>query len=706
MPARPLRVADGIWAVTVVVPGLAIAQTATSPGSPPPTEPLTVRWNVPADRFIDRRSPLEFSLNRGLAPDEGEIAVLIGATDVTDLIERSGLTLVYRPRVAPLPSGERDVVVYRRAAGAWTEIQRFPLKVLTRRGLVRSSVAPVAAIGTTGQFAEGHSSGTPAPERPTFQDATLTLGLRSSHQGATWSVDAQGNVSGSSRREQALRFAQRGRDAPRVDLSDYVVTVSGPRTRLALGHVSVGDHRHLASEFGSRGLTLTNTAGPATLTLGAVNGTSVVGWDNFVGLDRPTHWVVSVALASELFPRRPGALKASVSALDGSLLPQQSFTQGAVVDAEQSKGFGVQLSGVTPGERVRVAAGYAQSRFVNPARDPELLGDSTIVPVGSETRAARYAELAVAVVKDVTLPRVGAVALATGYRHERVDPLFRSTAASVQPDQQQHAFDVTGAIGVVAAQIAHTRSRDNLDDVPSVLRTANRQSTVTATIGLPSATPLTRFASYLPTISLTLGWTHQFAAATPTNGDFRPQDLPDQASAQRELGAQWQLRTMQLTYRYSESDQDNRQPERERADFSTHVHSVSATRPFGASGDAGLELSTERQRAAESGLTSQVRRVGMTGNWRPFTSTTLTASLSTTLSRDAARADGSRNTDGRLELSRSFLRIRRGEPRGQLFLRYGTTAARLPLDPTTAPASRFTTQRQWNLTSGLNLKLF
>jgi len=700
-----MRVADVVTALVAGSPALAGAQAATSMGAPG-VEPITVRWNLPDDRFVDRRTPLEFSLSRPLAPHEGEIAILIGSTDVTDVLESRGATLVYRPRIAPLPAGERDVVVYRRTANAWAEIQRFPLRVLTRRGLVRASVAPSTTLGTNGQLAHGRSSGTPAPERTRFQDLTITSGLRSSHQGATWSIESQGNVAGASRRDHALRFAQRGAEAPRVDLSDYVVTVNGPRTRLALGHVSVGDHRHLANAFASRGLTVTSTVGPTALTLGAVNGTSIVGWDNVVGLERPNHRVVSLGLTGELLPSRPGALKASVSTLDGSLLPEQSFAQGAVVDAERSKGFGVQVSGVTPGERLRVAAGYAQSRFANPARDPELLGDSSIVPVASETRAARYAELGVAVVKDVTLPRVGAVALATGYRHERVDPLYRSAAASVQADQQQHAFDVNGSIGVIAAQIAHTRSRDNLDDVASVLRTSTRQSTVTATIGLPSAAPLVRFASYLPTLSLSLGWTHQFAATAPTNGNFRPQDLPDQQSVQRELSGQWQVRTIQLTYRYNETHQDNRQPERERADFGTNVHAVSATRAFGPSGDAGVELSAERQRAAESGLTSHVRRIGLTGTWRPLSSTALTASLSNTLSRDASRADGSRNTEGRFEVSRSFLRVRRGEPRGQLFLRYGTTAAQLPLDPTTDSAARLTTQRQWNLASGLNLTLF
>lgn len=705
MTASARLVTVMIAALIAYHPGQAVGQT-TSPATTATREALTIQWNVPDQRFIDRRTAIEFSLSRALEADEGEIAVLIGSTDVTDLLEGSGTTFVYRPRIAPLPPGERDVAVYRRSAEAWTELQRFSLKVLTRRGLVRALVSPTAALGSNGQLAEGHSSGMPEPERPTFQDLTLTSGLRSSHQGTSWTVETQGNVAGASRRDQALRFSQRGADAPRVDLADYVVTVTGPRTRLALGHVTLGNHRHLASGFGSRGLTVASTVGPATLSLGAVNGTSVVGWDNFVGLDRSSHRVTAAELAAELVPRRPGALKATVSMLDGSLLPEQSFTQGAVVDAERSKGFGVQVAGKTAGERVTIAAGYAQSRFLNPSRDPELLGDSSIVPVAAETRRARYADVALALIREANLANVGAINLATGYRHERIDPLYRSAATSVQADRQQHVYDVTGSAGVVAVQVAHTRSRDNLDDLPSVLRTATRQSTLIAAVALPTTQRLGRAAQYFPTLTLNLGWGRQVASPAPTNGDFRAQDLPDQTNEQRELGAQWQLPAFQLSYRYNATDQDNRQPERESADFDTRVHAVSATRPFGVASNVGLELSTERQRAAESGLTTRVNRVAATGNWKPFAITALSASLGTTLSRDASRADGSRNLEGRLELAQSFLRIRRGDPRGQLFVRYGITDARARLGGLEDPASAFTTQRQWTLSSGVTFKAF
>lgn len=514
-------------------PTVGAAQSATAAKSDG-DEQIVIRFNVPEGGFVGRRTVLEFSLSRTLRPDDGEIAMLVGGTDVTDLLDRDGTTIRYRPRLAPLPSGERDVVVYRRFDGEWTELQRFPLKVLTTHGLVRASVEPTAALGTDGQLATGRSFDGPAPDRPTFQDVTLTSGLRSAHQGTAWMVESQGNLAGASRREQALRFAQRGGEAPRVDLSDYVVTVTGPRTRLSMGHVSIGNHRLLANAFTSRGLIVANALGLTTLTVGAVSGTSVVGWDNLVGLDRPQHRILSAALTRELIPQRAGALRASVSLLDGSLAPEQSFTQGAVVDAERSSGIGVQVSGAAAGERIRVAAGYARSRFTNPLRDRELVGDSSIVPVTATARNARYAELSVGIVQGKTLPLVGPASLVTGYRHERIDPLYRTTAASLQADQQQHAFDVTGSLGIVSLQLTRVQSRDNLADVPSVLRTGTRPSTLAGGIVLPTATRFGRIARYLPTLSVNLTRAHQLAFAAPTNGDFRAQDLPDQARARQD----------------------------------------------------------------------------------------------------------------------------------------------------------------------------
>jgi hypothetical protein len=677
------------------------------PVSSPAPESLTVTGNVPGDRFIDRHTTIEFSLSRPLLPNEGEIALLIGAVDVSDLLERSATRVAYRPRITPLPVGERELIVYRRAEGRWVELQRFALKVLRRGGLVRVSLAPTATLGNNGQLAAGRSAGVPTPPRVTFQDFTLASGVRSSHEGLSWTLETQSNVVGASRREQALRFGQRGQDAPRVDLSDYLITLRTRQARVSIGHVAVGSHRYLVNAFGSRGITLGTDLGPATVSLGAVNGSSVVGWNHLIGLEQRDHRVVSAALGADLVRRRPGALRMDVSLLDGSLLPQTSFTQGAVVDAERSSGAGMQLSAEMAGQRVRLRAGYARSRFSNPARDPQLLGDSTIRRVRPETRAARYVEVTLAVLQGARTPLLGLASITTAYRHERVDPLYRSVAVSTQSDQQQNALDVNGSVGPIAGQLSFARSHDNLDAVPSVLRSLNRQANASVTLALPSISRLRRLARFLPALAYTSGRTHELAAGTPTNGDFRPSDLPDQLSNTHNAEAQWQAGRWHMGYRFGVSDQDNRQAQRERADFNVQTHGLTLGLALGAAADMSADASAERQHAAERDETSFVRRLGVGVTWRPRQASAVVATMNTVFSHDASRPKGSRNGEMRFELSQGVFPSAGASSRGQLFLRYALTTAHLPnLDITGSALGTRAEQRQWTLSSGLSVRLF
>ena len=701
--ANMVRCAASVGAM--VLPASAALRAQQPPEPRPPVEALTVSGDVPADRFVDRHSAITFSLSRPLLPDEGEVSVMIGSVDVTDLVERTPTKLVYRPTIVPLPAGERDIVIYRRAGGRWTELGKFALKVLRRGGITKVSLSPAATLGNTGQLAEGRSAGIPEPARPTFQDFTLTSALRSAHEAVSWSLETQTNVVGASRQELALRFGERGRDAPQVDLSDYRVTMRASRVRFALGHVSVGANRHLINGFASRGVTVSADMGPAALSIGALNGSSIVGWDDLIGLDEPDHRVLSAALGGELIPARPGTLRVDLSLLDGSLLPRTSFTQGAVVDAERSTGAGVQVTASTPDQRLRFVSGYARSRFNNPNRDPQLTGDSTIRRVRPETRGTRFVEVNAAVVRAARLPAFGAVTLNTAYRHERVDPLYRSVAASTQADRQQQAWDVSGGVGLVAGQLSLMQAHDNLDDVPSVLRTLTSQSSASFTVPLSSISRLGRRAALLPMLTYASSRIHQQADGVPTNGDFRPTDLPDQVSTSHNAAAQWQVGRWRLGLRYGLSEQDNRQALRERADFTALVHAITAGITLGAVADVSVDVSSERQHAKERDETSRASRLGMALNWRLRPTTGFTAAVSSIVSRDASRPTRTRNSDMRLEASQ-VLNVR-GAQRGQLFLRYGRNSLELPnLVPSGAGVPANLTQQQWTLSSGLSLRLF
>ena len=219
-----------------------------------------------------------------------------------------------------------------------------------------------------------------------------------------WQVAVQGNALGITEERQRLRYGAVP-DAPAIDLSDYRVQVARGPARLALGNVSTGAHRYLLNGFASRGLTGGLRLGrAAAVEAGVGNGTGVVGWSNLLGLARPEHRMASLTLALELMPDRPGGAHVDVAGFNGSVLPRSSFNQGAVTDAEESRGLGLQFSLSDASQRIRLAGGFSRSSFVNPA-DPFLARDTTIVAVRSTTRSARFAELSSQILRGVTLGR-------------------------------------------------------------------------------------------------------------------------------------------------------------------------------------------------------------------------------------------------------------------------------------------------------------
>src|SRR6185369_2770074 len=160
---------------------------------------------------------IELKLNRPLAAAEGKLAVMIGRTDVTAMLEIQPVVVGYSPRL-PLPAGETEVTVYLVSADQrWKEIARLPLRVADiataatgaspttdasatpaatratpasstpqteqqaatpkrRWGFDKIQFTPTGAINLKSQVAEGHSPAPSRPERPTFTD----LGMQAS----------------------------------------------------------------------------------------------------------------------------------------------------------------------------------------------------------------------------------------------------------------------------------------------------------------------------------------------------------------------------------------------------------------------------------------------------------------------------------------------------------------------------------------------
>ena len=107
---------------------------------------------------------------------------------------------------------------------------------------------------------------------------------------------------------ERLRAAQTGSNAPALDLASYGVRAARGPLALQAGHLALGNHRMLASQFRTRGVAADVRVGPrVSLSVGSAAGSEIVGWTDVLGLARPTHRIVTGVLGIEGVPAHPAA---------------------------------------------------------------------------------------------------------------------------------------------------------------------------------------------------------------------------------------------------------------------------------------------------------------------------------------------------------------------------------------------------------------
>ncbi|HKP28903.1 MAG TPA: hypothetical protein VJU15_05855 [Gemmatimonadales bacterium] len=663
--------------------------------------PLGVTPGFDNGRWLGPTDPVRLRLSAMPTPDQGRLAVIVGESDLTAMFDIVGDELVLRPSIRALPSGERDLAVYLVTPDRkWELITRIPVKVLSPDGYEVAKATPRLAMTNKGQLAEGNGGAAAGPPESNFQDFAGTAGLQTTHVRNGWTVSSQANMVAASNIQEALRFGELQGSAPKADLADYLIKVDrGPLT-LSLGHISYGSQRHLIDGFASRGLGADVRLGPARVGLAAMNGSSIVGWSNPLGLASADHRVVSGTLGLELIPSQPGRVAIEATVLDGSVLPRPGYTQGVVNDAEESRGVGFRLRASDPGERVSVEAGFARSRFDNPP-DPTLAQGEALVPVAPTSRNARYLQLGVGILRNAAIGSSLQASLAATFRHERVDPLYRSVATATRADVLDNVVGLTGSLGRLAVQATHGRSRDNLAELASLLTTRTRVSTVAAS--LPLAALVRKESAWLPMLTWQANWTHQAGDTVPENSGFSSSHVPDQKSRNHTIGLEWQGNGWRAGYGYNHSFQDNRQPGRELADFANLAHTASlGYTPFSAL-DLSLDLGLESADNLEVTTSLVTTRIGGAADWRVTRSSTIGLGYATTRTADDPRTDKHQITDLRLELSQRIRILPPSTTRAplQVFLRYAKqTTTELPLDGPPQSGTR------WTVSSGLSMGLF
>ena len=675
----------------VIVPSGAGAQ-ATQPMR------LAVATNLPTGAAVARDLPVELTFDRPLRRPAERVAVFIDRTDVTGLFRSGARGMSYERGVVLLPRGQHELVVYLvdSASGTWTEVARQEFQTLGRLGFQPGKVDPSLTAAYARRVTERFEPEAAAPQK-VVENVDLQFRLSSEHVRERLRISSQVALVGASKQEKALRYRELEDDAPKLDLSSYVLQASNGPVALSVGHVSAGNQRHLVNRFSSRGATLAvHPSQRVDLSVSAMNGSNVVGWGNALGLDDGGHRIVTGALGIEAL-HTPGALRLEVTAMRGSVRPQAGFNQAVIDDAERSHGLGMRVAATLLDRRLRLDAGLARSTFDNP-NDPALTQGREVVAVIEETSGARYLEASLDALRAVRLGGSRTASLTLGYRGERVDPLYRSLGAYAQADRFQQQVDVRAEVAGVSLQGNHGRSRNNLDDVASILTTRTERSQ--ASVTLPVARVLGGDSRWLPSLQYRADRTRQHGDALPENGGFSASHVPDQVSLNQTAQADWRLGKVTLGYAWNRSRQDNRQEGRENADLTVTRNTanvrLSPARVVSLSFDLGLESSHNFERDE----TDETTRWGAQLQWQVFDRSSLSVRVSDTATEDllVTRRRANNQVDAQWSSVLPFL----GPIQGQYFLRYTRSVA----ETFNAPFDQDDTRTAWWLDLGLNFTFF
>ncbi|MGI0492566.1 hypothetical protein ACN4EG_12330 [Alkalinema pantanalense CENA528] len=439
---------------------------------------------------------------------------------------------------------------------------------------------PTVNLNLKSQFLERRTPDAGVPDRPTFTDLTFQGGFSTTFTAGTFISKSNFAFVGSTFQNEALRFGELGENAPPVDLSEYLLDTTWGPVQALLGHTCHGNHPFLLNNACSRGLVIkTQLTDRLSLDLSSLRSESIVGFDNFFGLENSDNNTNAITLGYQILKSEAGGgVRFEATFMDGSKLAEGNFNEGQVVDAEKSRGFGLRLTGNDNSNRFKFDLGYALSTFTNPSEpDPELTDGLNVVEVEPVTKDAYYLEASYELLKEVPIGGDRTFSLSLSGRHERINPLYKSLGAAIGADQMQTQLALNGSLAGATFQIQHTESEDNLANIPTILKTKNRATSFNLTVPLQTVLKTTNV--FLPTLTYSYQLNRQFGANVPIPelSEFDASEIPNQVTTSHQLGASWTIDSLSLSFQHSNTLQDNRQLGRETSDFLNISNQINAS---------------------------------------------------------------------------------------------------------------------------------
>ncbi|WP_309744144.1 hypothetical protein [Chamaesiphon sp. OTE_20_metabat_361] len=433
-------------------------------------------------------------------------------------------------------------------------------------------------VNIKSQLAESRSPDAGVSPRPTFLDAAFTGELSALYPIGTGKLQGKVNLVGTTFKPEALRFNELQERASLVDLSAYSIDFTDGDNKVAVGNVCFGNNPLLVSNVCTRGVTanlkLNNFA---DLSIGHLSTTAIVGFDNILGIGESNNNLTGATLGMQVANNNSGGVRLETTVMNGSRLPVANFNVGEVVDAEASDGIGFRVIAANDNGRWKADAGFARSTFTaGGANDPQLTDETNAIALQPVTKNAWYAETSYDILKDVKLDDKRNLSLSANIKLEQTDPQFGTLGATVNADRLQAQYGIDATIAGANIQFQHTDSEDNIANFPNLLKTKNNSDTFSLNVPLQSV--LQNNSSLLPTISYSYQQIAQNGSiVAAASGDFEdPSKIPNQLSNTQSIGLEWKFSdALSFDYKFSNTFQDNRQQERENADFNNISHQFS-----------------------------------------------------------------------------------------------------------------------------------
>ena len=636
-----------------------------------------------------------------------QLRFLLNNNDVTSRFKQNKISqFSYQVDGFPVPSGVNNLMVYRVIDGQWLEIHSQEIKVLTGSGFETENWTVNGSVALDTQLDADYKGDAFKPEQSRFYVGNMQLSVGSQHTRKDLTLHTRANVVGVSKQENALQFSERGEQADKIDLSDYLVSVEKGKARFSAGHTSFGSNPLLVDNLANRGVHLGYQFNPVfDIAFTQQNGSAIVGWNNFFGQQNSQHRIAASTLGIEFFPNTPGKLRVEMSYVDAQVQAIDDFAVGQVSDVEKNQGWGLRIISQLWEGRVRFDGVFASSRFTNPNDNALLLDDEfELVSVKQTTEQAYQVDVDLDLIpQNQQGNRLFTVSLNLG--QDKIDALYRVIAAGPSADQKIDRLGLRGDLASGQWQYAFTGTENNVDRIPSILTSNTKSHSLNYNIDLVNAfqSETSELNNYLPSLNVNLQKVHQKAMNKPDtersdfNGDSH---LPDQITKMLELSANWSFNTYTIGYNLSYSNQDNRQIGRQQADFSLINHSINQNFQMFDSLTLNLDLGRARNFDHENNTAfynnnaALVMNYALSSDWR--------INLGTSLNKDYDNFGLSTSNALTLNIGLDYqwsLNLYGRDVPGQWYLRYAKQR-----NKSQDNVFAFNTFAQdWNFTSGISL---